>query len=71
MTDRTPCTPDEARAANPTDSHGTQTNLQRTILDVLIDQACEDGQESTSESWEELRGALAEGISYPWFFRQQ
>jgi hypothetical protein len=49
-----------------------QTNLQRTVLEAMLLQACEENEDSDSEtSWEELRKVLAKEVSFPWFFRQQ
>lgn len=49
-----------------------KTNLQRTVIESMLLQACEENQDSDSEtSWEELRKVLAKEVSFPWFFRQQ
>ncbi len=46
------------------------TNLQRTIIESLLLQACEEN-ENSSERWEELQKVLGKEVSFPWFFRQQ
>ena len=51
------------------DSH-TETNLQRTIIESLLLQACEEN-ENSSVRWEELQRILGKEVSFPWFFRQQ
>ncbi len=61
----------DADSSQVNNGNNAQTNLQRTILDILLDHACEDGLETSSEEWEKQRGAVAKGISFPWFFRQQ
>jgi hypothetical protein len=49
-----------------------QTNLQRTVIETMLLQACEEKEDSDSgPAWEELRKVLAEEVSFPWFFRQQ
>jgi hypothetical protein len=48
-----------------------RTNLQRTVIETMLLQACEEDQDSDSETWEELRKVLAKEVSFPWFFRQQ
>ena len=49
-----------------------QTNLQRTVIEAMLLQACEEDEDSDSgTSWEELRKVLAKEVSFPWFFRQQ